>query len=110
MNTRFIQYWNDFLDEAKLYDEFEQKKPEQIEGEIRYDGKLSVKLKNDNKRLHIGDAQIEFMRTLRIPDDNKTYPLPPSLGQFEICKTQNFIKSDGLPQAWKKRKGVIIPM
>ena len=32
------------------------------------------------------DAQcsIEFQRTLRIPDDEKTYPLPPGLGQFPL--------------------------
>ena len=50
------------------------------------------------------------MRTLRIPDDNKTYPLPPSLGTFDIVRVQDYIDNDGLPQQWKKRKGVIIPM
>ncbi len=28
---------------------------------------------------------INFQRTLRIPDDGKTYPLPPSLGSFAMC-------------------------
>eukprot|EP01084_Bolivina_argentea_P002007 3697_1 len=104
--TRFIEYWNDFLDEAKAHDK--EEKTQQIEGEIRYDGGLSVKLKNDT--LNIGDARIEFQRTLRIPDDNKTYPLPPSLGSFECVKVQDYIHSVGLPPQWKKRKGVIIPM
>ena len=102
--TRIIEYWNDFLDEAIIHDN--EQKTEQIEGEIGYDGALKVKLRGTS--LNIGDARIEFQRTLRIPDDNKTYPLPPSLGQFEICKTQDFIESDGLPKQWKKRKGVII--
>ena len=83
---------------------------QQIEGHIKYEGNLAVSLKNNNKTLHIGDARIEFQRTLRIPDDNKTYPLPPSLGTFDIVKAQDFINSDGLPSNWKKRKGVIIPM
>eukprot|EP01084_Bolivina_argentea_P077346 140278_1 len=107
-DTRFIEYWNDFLDESKIFDD--EKKTAQIEGNIRYDGNLSVSLKNKNKILHIGDARIEFQRTLRIPDDNKTYPLPPSLGAFEIAKVQDHMNSDGLPDKWKKRKGCIIPM
>eukprot|EP01083_Nonionella_stella_P189723 702197_1 len=104
--TRFIEYWNDFLDEAKAHDK--EEKTQQIEGEIRYDGGLSVKLNNNT--LNIGDARITFQRTLRIPDDNKTYPLPPSLGSFECVKVQDYIQSVGLPPQWKKRKGVIIPM
>ena len=107
-DTRFIEYWNDFLDEAIIYDE--EKKTDQVEGEIQYEGKLKVTLKDNGTKLNIGDAEIEFMRTLRIPDDNKTYPLPPSLGEFDIVKVQDYIQSDGLPNTWRKRKGVIIPM
>lgn len=78
-DTRFIQYANDLLDEAKSYDD--ESKADQTEGEIRCDGNLKALLEN-NSTLRIGDARIQFQRTLRIPDDNKTYPLPPSLGQF----------------------------
>ena len=78
-DTRFIQYGNDLLDEAKVYDD--DMKAEQTEGEIRFDGNLKVQLK-DESTLNIGNAQIQFQRTLRIPDDNKSYPLPPSLGHF----------------------------
>ena len=28
--------------------------------------------------------RMEFQRTLRIPDDDKTYPLPPGLGRFPL--------------------------
>ena len=104
--TRYIQYWNDFLDEAKLYDE--EQKTDQTEGEISYDGTLSVLLERNT--LKIGDAKIDFQRTLRIPDDDKTYPLPPGLGKIPIEKVQDYMDSDGLPSHWKKRKGVIIPM
>ena len=38
---------------------------------------------------------ISFQRTLRIPDDNRTYPLPPGLGVFPIRKVEDF--KDCLP-------------
>jgi len=28
--------------------------------------------------------EVSFKRTIRVPDDDKTYPLPPSLGNFEL--------------------------
>ena len=31
---------------------------------------------------------IQFQRTLRIPDDNKTYPLPPGLGPWTRSRTR----------------------
>lgn len=30
------------------------------------------------------ECSIDFQRTLRIPDDNREYPLPPGLGRFPI--------------------------
>jgi len=51
---------------------------------------------------------ILFHRTLRIPDDGKTYPLPPSLGLFPIKKVDDFI--DKVPEKWKAQGGVFIPM
>lgn len=39
----------------------------------------------DEDRLVVADKlRIAFQRTLRIPDDGKTYPLPPGLGLFPI--------------------------
>ena len=32
------------------------------------------------------ELRITFHRTLRIPDDEKTYPLPPSLAEFSSSK------------------------
>jgi len=107
-DTRLVEYWNEFLDEAVRFDEEEKSEP--VEGEVRFEGGLSVSLKNDSRTLNIGDARIEFQRTLRIPDDNKTYPLPPSLGEFEMVKVQDYATSDGMPTKWKKRKGCIVPM
>ena len=40
---------------------------------------------------------IEFQRTLRIPDDNRDYPLPAGLGQFPLAHVDDF--ADRLPEA-----------
>jgi len=51
---------------------------------------------------------LNFQRTLRIPDDGKTYPLPPGLGAFPICKVEDY--KGRVPEAWAERCGVFIPM
>jgi hypothetical protein len=54
------------------------------------------------------EARIEFQRTLRIPDDDRDYPLPPGLGPFPLRHLDDFAAK--LPAAWAKRGGVIMPM
>ena len=51
---------------------------------------------------------IEMQRTLRIPDDGKTYPLPPGLGQFPLRHVDDY--SSEVPGSWRKRGGVMMPM
>jgi hypothetical protein len=51
---------------------------------------------------------VTFERTLRIPDDDKTYPLPPSLGAFPILQVEDYAKT--VPEEWVKHGGVFIPM
>lgn len=51
---------------------------------------------------------IEFQRTLRIPDDNRTHKLPPGLGAFPLKHVDDH--ADKLPAAWHKRGGVFLPM
>lgn len=51
---------------------------------------------------------LSFQRTLRIPDDGKTYPLPPGLGCFPILRVADF--ADRVPDTWRERGGVFIPM
>jgi hypothetical protein len=51
---------------------------------------------------------VSFQRTLRIPDDGKTYPLPPGLGVFPIYKVIDY--KDSLPQKWRAQGGAFIPM
>ncbi len=59
--------------------------------------------------LHLGpNLRINFQRTLRIPDDGKTYPLPPGLGNFPIRRVDDYI--DRVPADWREHGGVFIPM
>jgi hypothetical protein len=51
---------------------------------------------------------INFQRTLRIPDDDKAYPLPPGLGTFPVRHVEDF--KSRLPEKWNKRGGVMLPM
>jgi len=51
---------------------------------------------------------IEFQRTLRIPDDGGTYPLPPGLGAFPMAHVEDH--EEKVPGIWRKHGGVMIPM
>lgn len=51
---------------------------------------------------------IEFQRTLRIPDDERDYPLPPGLGGFPLRHLDDYVSN--LPDEWQKRGGVVMPM
>ena len=50
---------------------------------------------------------IDFQRTLRIPDDDRTYALPPGLGRFPLRRIDDFAT---VPDAWKTRGGVMMPI
>ncbi len=68
---------------------------------------LEVRAKDDT--IFIGrHFSVDFQRTLRIPDDGKTYPLPPGLGRFPICRVEDY--KDRVPPSWKEHGGVFIPM
>ena len=56
------------------------------------------------------DARLEvgFQRTLRIPDDNRDYPLPPGLGAFPLNHVDDHLER--LPAKWGQRGGVFLPM
>jgi hypothetical protein len=51
---------------------------------------------------------ITFQRTLRIPDNDKTYPLPPGLGRFPMRHVDDFPKTT--PREWVEHGGVMLPM
>jgi len=52
--------------------------------------------------------RITFQRTLRIPDDDKVYPLPPGLGNFPLRHVDDFAKT--VPERWINHGGVMMPM
>jgi hypothetical protein len=52
--------------------------------------------------------RIAFQRTLRIPDDNRSYPLPPGLGAFPVQHVDDH--AERLPAAWREHGGVFFPM
>ena len=54
------------------------------------------------------ECGIEFQRTLRIPDDGRTYPLPPGLGPFPLRHLDDF--ADQLPAETVRRGGVVMPI
>jgi len=56
------------------------------------------------------DAQLKitFQRTLRIPDDDNVYPLPPGLGNFPLRHVDDF--SQTTPERWAQHGGVMMPM
>ncbi len=60
-------------------------------------------------RVRIGQRfAVSFQRTLRIPDDSRTYPLPPGLGIFPLLKVQDYLNR--LPDSWRENGGAFIPM
>jgi len=68
---------------------------------------LDVRVRND--QIEIGDGlTISFQRTLRIPDDGRSYPLPPGLGAFPLRRIDDY--ADRVPAEWRRRGGVILPM
>jgi hypothetical protein len=52
--------------------------------------------------------QINFQRTLRIPDDGSDYPLPPGLGSFPLRHVDDFAQK--VAGNWLQRGGVMMPM
>lgn len=51
---------------------------------------------------------LNFQRTLRIPDDGRDYPLPPGLGRFPMRQVDDFAAK--APLAWREHGGVMFPM
>jgi hypothetical protein len=66
-----------------------------------------LELRNDSLQLGEG-LTVSFLRTLRIPDDGKTYPLPPGLGRFPVRRVDDHL--DRVPAEWREHGGVMLPM
>jgi len=52
--------------------------------------------------------KISLVRTLRIPDDDKIYPLPAGLGMFPIKRVEDY--KEKVPKSWLEHGGVFFPM
>src|SRR5262245_31857295 len=69
--------------------------------------KLRLRVAGDT--VHLGPRfSVTFYRTLRVPDDGRTYPLPPGLGAFPVHKVSDY--ADAVLPAWKKAGGIFLPM
>jgi hypothetical protein len=51
---------------------------------------------------------LRFERTIRVPDDGRTYPLPPGLGRFAVHRVDEY--RDRVPAPWRDRGGIFIAM
>jgi hypothetical protein len=68
-----------------------------------------VSLSKDRRRLRFGSGfSVSFERTLRIPDDGRTYPLPPGFDEFPIRKIDK--RDSRFPQEMRNAGGFVIPM
>jgi hypothetical protein len=73
-----------------------------------------IELKNDQLVFSVADVHpdarmtMNFVRTLRIPDDGSNYPLPPGLGAFPVRHVDDF--ASRVPQVWNQHGGVMLPM
>ncbi len=52
-------------------------------------------------------VSVALHRTLRIPDDGREYPLPPSLGQFGVHRVEHLRSA---PAEWRERGGFVVPI
>lgn len=80
-----------------------------VREQINKGGAIMLQVSSDENQITFGSSlSISFIRTLRIPDDGKTYPLPPGLGHFPICRVSDY--KERVPETWLEHGGVFIPM
>jgi len=78
-------------------------------------------LRNGNRsarvlKVVVGQDEIRFgrsvciglERTLRVPDDGRTYSLPPGLDTFPLYAVKDY--ADRVPATWRKDDGVFVPV
>jgi hypothetical protein len=73
-----------------------------------------IELRQDQLRFSFPEVHpeaslsIDFQRTLRIPDDDREYFLPPGLGRFPLQHVDDFAQR--IPPSWLEHGGVMLPM
>lgn len=67
---------------------------------------LPARVRDD--RIHVGERfSLSLQRTLRVPDDGRTYPLPPGLGRFPIHAVADYRAR--VPEEWRETGGFFVP-
>ena len=80
----------------------------------KWNRKKTIELNDDQLIFRFPDVhemaeiRIELQRTLRIPDDNRAYRLPPGLGRFPLSRVDDY--PDNVPETWNQHGGVFLPM
>jgi hypothetical protein len=63
----------------------------------------------EHDEIRIGDRfSVAFERTLRIPEDRRTYPLPPGLGRLPVHRARDFPRTS--PPSWVERDDLFVPL
>lgn len=52
--------------------------------------------------------EVSFQRTIRVPDSDSKYDLPPTMGEFSLFKVSDY--GYKLPSDMAKKGGVMMPM
>lgn len=65
-------------------------------------------LVSDPHHRAVPPTAIDLQRTLRLPDDGRTYPLPPGLGRFPIRSVEGL--TGRVPEAMLERGGLVVPI
>lgn len=86
----------------------QQTSSKKVSDVIRYDKQASKEVRWKNTAIRAGPAQLQFHRTLRVPDNAEKYLLPPGLGTFPLVPASKFVKN--LPPEIKQRGGYLMPM
>ena len=72
-------------------------------------GKTSSGIIAHNDFIQFGPRlAVSFHRTLRVPDDGGSYPLPPSLGRFQLYACADY--PVGVPENWRRPGSFFIPL
>lgn len=66
-------------------------------------------VRTDGTRIYVGKRfSVSFQRTLRIPEDGQSYPLPPTFGPFRIHQAIEF--AERVPEKWRHPSAFFISM
>jgi len=77
--------------------------------ELQRPAKLPEVRVQDDALVFANGTQVNFQRTLRIPEDGSVHALPPGLGHFPL-ETCNAYPANRLPPSWRNGGDVFMPI